>query len=40
MTKAYLSEAYTMTEIGLHFGVHCVTVSRAVQKHEKDSADM
>lgn len=34
MAKAYLSGAYTMAEIGAHFSVHYITVSRAVRKHE------
>lgn len=34
MAQAYQSGAYTMTEIGLHFGVHYMTVSRAVRKYE------
>lgn len=34
MAKAYLSGAYTMAEIGLFFGVHYMTVSRAVKKFE------
>lgn len=34
MARAYLSGAYTMKEIGEHFGVHYVTVSRAVRKFE------
>jgi putative transposase len=34
MARAYLSGAYTMAEIGQHFGVHYMTVSRAVRKHE------
>jgi len=32
MGEAYLSRAYTMKEIGLFFGVHYMTVSRAVKK--------
>ena len=35
MARAYLSGAYTMIEIGLHFNVHYMTVSRAVKKYEK-----
>lgn len=35
MAQAYLSGAYTMAEIGRHFGVHYMTVSRAVRKFEK-----
>ena len=34
MCAAYLSGAYTMAEIGRHFGVHYMTVSRAVKKYE------
>lgn len=34
MALVYLSGAYTMAEIGRHFGVHYMTVSRAVRKHE------
>ena len=34
MTQAYLSGAYTMAEIGDHFGVHYMTVSRAVPELE------
>nr|MBS0021335.1 addiction module toxin RelE [Gammaproteobacteria bacterium] len=34
MAQAYLSGAYTMAEIGQHFGVHYMTVSRAVRKFE------
>jgi len=33
MVKAYLSGAYTMAEIGRHFNVHYMTVSRAVKKY-------
>ncbi|MBL4608137.1 MAG: transposase [Pseudomonadales bacterium] len=36
MTQAYLSGAYTMAEIGKHFGVHYMTVSRAVRKYERN----
>jgi transposase-like protein len=32
MAQAYLSGAYTMAQIGQHFGVHYMTVSRAVRK--------
>jgi hypothetical protein len=32
IAQAYLSGAYTMAEIGRHFGVHYMTVSRAVRK--------
>lgn len=34
MARAYGSGAYTMAEIGQHFGVHYMTVSRAVRKFE------
>jgi REP element-mobilizing transposase RayT len=34
MAQAYLSGAYTMAEIGRFFGVHYMTVSRAVRKSE------
>ncbi|MCF6211301.1 MAG: transposase [Gammaproteobacteria bacterium] len=34
MAHAYLSGAYTMAEIGEHFGVHYMTVSRAVRRFE------
>ena len=34
MAKAYLSRVYTMAEIGQHFKVHYMTVSRAVKKYE------
>ena len=34
MARAYLSGAYTMAEIGQHFKVHYMTVSRAVRKYE------
>lgn len=35
MARAYLTGAYSMKEIGDHFNVHYVTVSRAVKKYEK-----
>lgn len=35
MAQAYLSGAYTMADIGRFFGVHYMTVSRAVRKFEK-----
>jgi hypothetical protein len=35
MANAYLSGAYTMAEIGRFFGVHYMTVSRAVRKSER-----
>lgn len=38
MARAYLSGAYTMAEIGRHFGVHYMTASRAVKKHERGHA--
>jgi DNA-binding MarR family transcriptional regulator len=34
MARAYLSGDFTMKEIGEFFGVHYMTVSRAVQKSE------
>jgi len=34
MAKAYLFGSYTMKEIGSYFGVHYVTVSRAVKQYE------
>ena len=34
MARAYLSGAYTMAEIGTHFRIHYMTVSRAVRKSE------
>ena len=37
MARAYLSGAYTMIEIGEHFGVHYMTVSRAVRKFEAEN---
>lgn len=37
MASAYLSGAYTMKEIGEFFGVHYMTVSRAVRKFEAKS---
>lgn len=36
MARAYLSGGYTMKEIGEHFGVHYMTVSRAVRKYEAE----
>ncbi len=36
MAQAYLSGAYTMLEIGKHFGVHYMTVSRAVRQFEQE----
>lgn len=35
MARAYLSGAYTMQQIGDYFGVHYMTVSRAVRQYEK-----
>lgn len=35
MARAYLSGAFTMKAIGDFFGVHYMTVSRAVQKYEQ-----
>jgi|GEM_PF-2458151 len=34
MAQAYRSGAYTMAEIGDHFGVHFMTVSRVVRGFE------
>ncbi len=39
MAQAYLSGAYTMAEIGRHFGVHYMTVSRVVRKFEENKKD-
>ena len=36
MEKDYYSGSYTMKEIGEHFGVHAVTVGRAVRKNRAD----
>lgn len=38
MARAYLSGAYTMAEIGAFFGVHPMTVSRAVKRIERIKA--
>jgi len=38
MARAYVSGAYTMAEIGKHFGVHYMTVSRAVIQFEDDNS--
>ncbi|MES9906263.1 MAG: hypothetical protein ABW168_26730 [Sedimenticola sp.] len=38
MAQAYLSGAYMMAEIGWYFGVHYMTVSRAVKKAEESGA--
>lgn len=35
MARAYLSGAYTMQQIGEYFGVHYMTVSRAVRRFEQ-----
>jgi putative transposase len=34
MAQAYFSTAFTMAEIGAHFGVWYKTVSRAVKRYE------
>jgi hypothetical protein len=39
MANAYRSGAYTMQEIGKHFGVHYMTVSRAVRESERQNAE-
>ncbi|WP_026596318.1 transposase [Methylohalobius crimeensis] len=39
MARAYLSGAYTMAEIGAYFGVHYMTVSRAVRRFELNNRD-
>jgi putative transposase len=36
MARAYLCGAYTMAQIGEHFGVHYMTVSRAVRQFETE----
>ena len=36
MARTYLSGAYTMAMIAEHFGVHYMTVSRAVRKVERN----
>ena len=36
IAHAYLSGAYTMAMVAEHFGVHTMTVSRAVRKQERD----
>ncbi|MEN8130667.1 MAG: addiction module toxin RelE, partial [Pseudomonadota bacterium] len=38
MARAYLCGAYTMREIGEYFGVHYITVSRAVRWFEASKA--
>ncbi len=40
MIHAYLSGAYTMAEIGDHFDVHDMTVSRAVREFEGIEQEM
>ncbi len=40
MARAYLSGAYTMAQIGQHFGVHYMTVSRAVRRFEGNGDEM
>ncbi len=40
MARAYLSGAYTMAQIGQHFGVHYMTVSRAVRRFEGNGGEM
>lgn len=37
MARAYSSGAYTMAQIGEFFGVHYMTVSRAVRRFEKET---
>jgi len=37
MAQAYRSGAYTMAEIGEHFGVHYMTASRAARRFEAES---
>jgi putative transposase len=39
MANAYLSGAYTMREIANHFGVHYMTVSRAVRESERQKVE-
>ncbi len=39
MALAYGSGAYSMKEIGEFFGVHYMTVSRAVRRFEKQAAE-
>jgi len=38
MAHAYLSGHYTMKEVGKYFGVHYVTVSRAMRKCKEGSS--
>jgi REP element-mobilizing transposase RayT len=40
MAHAYLTGVYTMAEIGDHFGVHYMTVSRAVREFEDGDGSM
>ena len=40
MALAYLSGAYSMANIGKYFGVHYMTVSRAVRRHEVNKEKM
>jgi len=35
MARAYLSQHYTLEEVGIAFGVSYATISRAVKRHEK-----
>jgi len=37
MARAYLSGAHSMAEIGAYFGVHYMTVSRAVKRFEQSA---
>jgi len=39
MARVYGSGAYSMKEIGDFFGVHCMTVSRAVRRFEEQAAN-
>jgi len=40
MARAYFTGVYTMAEIGEHFGVHYMTVSRAVRAFEDGNGSM
>ena len=40
MSRAYFTGAYTMAQIGEHFSVHYMTVSRAVRKYEDSESKM
>jgi transposase len=40
MARAYITGVYTMAEIGEHFGVHYMTVSRAVKMFEGGNGSM